>query len=252
MTHTLKRSLKVGLFIGLFEGFSNGHTSRWPEIADMARHAEQVGFDSIWLPDHFFIRDSPEQEPIGVWECTAMVAALAAITTTVELGTLVLCTSFRNPVMLAKLADTIDEISGGRLILGLGAGRHDPEYEALGIPTDHRYSRFAEAFEIISRLLREGSIDFEGHYYQARECVLRPRAGRPGGPPIMVGAHGRSRMLNLTAKYADMWNAFLLRGSSRVEDLMVRIEQLDAACYQIRRDLHPDTHRHGSLERDQP
>src|SRR3954454_12206773 len=108
--------------------------------------------------------------------------------------------------MLAKVADTIDEISEGRLILGLGAGYHDPEYAALGIPTDHRYSRFAEAFEIISTLLRQGSIDFEGHYYRARECVLRPRAGRVGGPPIMVGAHGRPRMLNLTAKHADMWN----------------------------------------------
>jgi FMNH2-dependent dimethyl sulfone monooxygenase len=162
--NTRQRPLKVGLFIGLVEGFMDGRTPRWSDIAEMARRAEEVGFDSIWLPDHFFIRDDREHEPIGVWECTSMLAALAASTSRVELGALVLCSSFRNPAMLAKVADTIDEISSGRLILGLGAGYHDPEYFALGYPTDHRYGRFAEVVQIIHGLLRNGSVDFDGAY----------------------------------------------------------------------------------------
>ena len=109
--------------------FMSSRTARWTDIAAMAHQAEEVGFDSVWLPDHFLIPD-PEEAPSGVWECTTMLAALAAATSRVELGTLVMCSSFRNPAMLAKMADTIDEISGGRLILGLGAGYYDPEYHA--------------------------------------------------------------------------------------------------------------------------
>ena len=229
------RPLKVGLFIGLFEGFMNGQTARWTEIADMAHKAEELGFDSIWLPDHFLIRDDLEEGTVGVWECTTMLSALAAATSRVELGTLVMCSGFRNPAMLAKMADTIDEISSGRLILGLGAGYHDPEYQAFGYPTDHRYSRFAEAIQIIHGLLRDGSIDFDGTYYQARECELRPRGPRAGGPPIMIGTKGPS-MLRLTAQYADLWNAFLLRGRSLPEDLEPATGQLDAACKEVGRD----------------
>ena len=158
-----------------------------------------------------------------------MLAALAAVTTQMELGTMVMCSGFRNPAMLAKVADTIDEISGGRLILGLGAGYHDPEHHAFGYPTDHRYSRFAEAIEIIHGLLRHGCIDFAGAYYQARECVLRPRGPRAGGPPIMIGTRG-PKMLRLTARYADLWNAYLVRDHSRPEDLAPVMSRLDAAC----------------------
>jgi probable F420-dependent oxidoreductase len=235
MSDPRRRPLKVGLFIGLFEGFMNGQTATWTDIAAMAHKAEEVGFDSIWLPDHFLIRDDPGEEPLGVWECTTMLAALAAATARVELGTLVLCSGFRNPAMLAKMADTIDEISGGRLILGLGAGYHDPEYHAFGYPTDHRYSRFAEALQIIHGLLRNGSIDFAGTYYQARECVLRPRGPRAEGPPIMIGTRG-PKMLRLTARYADLWNAFLLRGHSRPEDLAPAMDPLDVACKEVGRD----------------
>jgi alkanesulfonate monooxygenase SsuD/methylene tetrahydromethanopterin reductase-like flavin-dependent oxidoreductase (luciferase family) len=235
MSDQRRRPLKVGLFIGLFEGFMNGRTATWTDIAAMAHKAEEVGFDSIWLPDHFLIRDDLGAEPLGVWECTAMLSALAVATSRVELGTLVMCSGFRNPAMLAKMADTIDEISGGRLILGLGAGYHDPEYHAFGYPTDYRYSRFAEAIQIIHGLLRDGSIDFEGKYYQARECALRPRGPRAGGPPIMIGSRG-PKLLRLTARYADLWNAFLLRERSRPEDLEPVMGPLDAACREVGRD----------------
>jgi alkanesulfonate monooxygenase SsuD/methylene tetrahydromethanopterin reductase-like flavin-dependent oxidoreductase (luciferase family) len=163
-----------------------------------------------------------------------MLSALAAATSRVELGTLVICGGFRNPAMLAKMADTIDEISGGRLILGLGAGYHDAEYRAFGYPPDHRYSRFAEAIQIIHTLLRHGSVDFRGEYYQARECVLQPRGPRPGGPPIMIGAKGQ-KMLGLVSQYADGWNT-ISRGRSRPDALRPALSMVDAACKGIGRD----------------
>jgi alkanesulfonate monooxygenase SsuD/methylene tetrahydromethanopterin reductase-like flavin-dependent oxidoreductase (luciferase family) len=135
------------------------------------------------------------------------LAALAAVTTRVELGPLVAATSFHAPAMIAKKAATIDEISGGRLILGLGAGWHETEYRAFGFPFDHRVSRFEEAFTIIRTLLREGEIDFVGQFYTARDAALRPRGPRPGGPPLMVGSIGE-RMLAITAPHVDLWNAW--------------------------------------------
>jgi alkanesulfonate monooxygenase SsuD/methylene tetrahydromethanopterin reductase-like flavin-dependent oxidoreductase (luciferase family) len=110
------------------------------------------------------------------------------VTERVELAPLVTCTGYRNPALLAKIADTVDEISGGRLILALGAGWHEPEYRAFGFPYDHRVGRFEEALAIIVPLLREGRVDFQGQYYQVRDCVLEPRGPRAGGPPILIGA----------------------------------------------------------------
>ena len=110
----------------------------------------------------------------GPWECWSVLSAVAAITTRVEIGPLVLCTAFRNPGLIAKMAATVDEISGGRLILGLGAGWHEPEYSAFGFPFDHRVGRFKEAYTIIRALLREGEIDFEGKFFTLRDCEIRP------------------------------------------------------------------------------
>ena len=113
--------------------------------------------------------------------------------------------AFRNPALFAKLIDTIDEISEGRVILGLGAGNPRPEFSMFGFPTDHHVSRFEEAVHIITALLRDGKIDFDGTYYQMRNCELRPRGPRPNGPPVMIGARG-PRMMRLAARYADYWN----------------------------------------------
>ena len=136
-----------------------------------------------------------------------MLAALAASTERIQLGPLVAATSFRAPALLAKMAATVDEISGGRLILGLGAGWNETEYRAFGFPFDQRVARFEEAFTIIRTLLREGRIDFEGRFYSARDCELLPRGPRPGGPPLMIGSIG-ARMLRITAPYVDAWNAW--------------------------------------------
>ncbi len=162
-----------------------------------------VSFDALGLPDHLLYRhDSGVTE--GSWECCSMLAAIAAVTTRVNLGTIVICTAFRNPALLAKIADTIDEISGGRLILGLGAGYHEPKFSAFCYPYDHLFSRFREALQIVHGLLRHGELDFEGEYYTVRDCELRPRGPRPEGPPILIGARS-PKMLQLTAEYADLW-----------------------------------------------
>ncbi len=201
------RGLKIGMYVPFSERQMQGATPRWADILAMARRAEAVGFDSLWVPDHL-IQYYEGVEPRGGWECWTLVAALAAVTEHVELGTIVTATSFRNPALLAKIVDTVEEISGGRTILGLGTGYHEPEYRAFGYPYDHRASRFAEAIAIIDGLLRQGRVDIEGTYHQARNCELRPRGPRPQGPPIMIGTSGE-RMLELTARYADRWNGWL-------------------------------------------
>jgi alkanesulfonate monooxygenase SsuD/methylene tetrahydromethanopterin reductase-like flavin-dependent oxidoreductase (luciferase family) len=143
-----------------------------------------------------------------------------------------MCTTFRNPALLAKMADTVDEISGGRLILGLGAGWHEPEFPAFGYPFDHRVSRFEEAATVICTLLREGRIDFQGAYYSVRDCEMRPRGPRPNGPPILIagGTPPGPRMLRLVARHADLWNAYLVWGRSWPDAVPPLRELVDAAC----------------------
>jgi probable F420-dependent oxidoreductase len=226
-----RRPFKIGLFVPHFEQPWNGRGPRWAEIAAMARQAEDVGFDSLWLPDHLLSR-FPQVQQQGAWDVWSLLAAVAATTERIEIGPLVACTSFRNPALIAKMADTIDEISGGRLILGLGAGWHEPEYAAFGFPYDHRVSRFEEAIQIITELLRDGQIDFQGTYYTARDCELRPRGPRAEGPPILVGGNGE-RMLRLAARYADAWNADRQNDVAAVQAHNARV---DVACRDVDRD----------------
>jgi probable F420-dependent oxidoreductase len=196
--------MKIGLVLIIAERKELKRAFSYQETREIAQRAEDSGFDSLWLYDHMLYRS--EGEPtIGIWECWTFLSALAEATRRVELGTLVACNSFRNPALLAKMAITLDEVSTGRLILGVGAGWNKPEYEAFGWPYDHRVSRFEEALQIIRPLLKEGRVDFTGKYYQARDCEIIPYGPRAGGPPLMVGSFGK-RMLSLTAKYADLWN----------------------------------------------
>jgi probable F420-dependent oxidoreductase len=220
--------LKVGLQLPEVE-----RVVRWPELRDMARLAEDVGFDSLWCGDHLLYRE-PGEDARGPWEAWSLLAALAGTTTRVEIGPLVACTAFHNPAMLAKKAATVDEISGGRLILGLGAGWNEVEFRAFGIPFDARVARFEEAFTIIRTLLREGSVDFRGRYYQAPECELVPRP-RPGGPPLMIGSIGE-RMLRITAPYVESWNAWYAWYGNRAAGVAKLNETVDAACRETGRD----------------
>lgn len=224
------RSLKVGLCLPSGKAMLGGATARWADLLMLARRAEELGFDSLWLPDHVFLQLGGEKG--GAWECWSVLAALAATTTRVELGPLVSCTAYRNPALLAKIADTVDEISGGRLVLGLGAGWAESEFHAFGFPFDHRVSRFEEAIQIITGLLRERQVDFHGTYYSAHECELLPPGPRPQGPPVMVGTNG-PRMLELTAHYADAWNADF---GSTPESIKTLNNAVDDACRGVGRD----------------
>jgi probable F420-dependent oxidoreductase len=224
--------MKIGVVIMLAELGGLGRALTFPEIRATASQSEELGFNSIWIYDHLLYR-TKKGSITGIWEGWSMLAALAACTQRVELGPLVACNSFRNPAMLAKMAHTVDEISGGRLVLGLGAGWNEPEYEAFGFPFDHRVDRFEEALKIIRPLLKEGRVDFEGKYYTARDCEIRPRSPRPGGPPLMIGA-GKPRMLRLAAQYADLYNAGYM---SIPRSTAIPLRALKKACKETGRDL---------------
>src|SRR5262249_11503848 len=159
MRRSQSRPLKVGLTLLPFE-WNPTPNHRWATLLAVARRAEAVGFDSLWVPDHLLSREDGS-DPDGAWEAWSLLAALAATTTRVVVGPFVLCAMWRNPALIAKMADTVDEISGGRLVLALGAGWHEPEFIAFGFPFDHRYARFAEALQIVHGLLRTGHVDFD-------------------------------------------------------------------------------------------
>ena len=223
--------MKIGLMVFLANDRENNAKRPYDAIRAEAQEAEANGFDSIWLADHLLYR-KPGEPTRGIWECWTMLAALAEATQRVEIGTLVLCNSFRNPAILAKMATTADEVSHGRLILGVGAGWNEPEYEAFGLPFDHRVDRFEEALKILKPLLRQGHVDFAGKYYQARDCDDVPRGPRSEGPPLMVGAEG-PRMLKLAARYADLWNTGYM---GRPETMAERFRRIEAACREVGRD----------------
>lgn len=251
-----RRPIKLGLIISPIEDRDGTSTPGWTEILARAKMAEQVGFDSIWISDHLIHR-FPGTPDYGIWEAWSLVSALAATTSRVQIGTWVLCAGFRNPALLAKMADTVDEISGGRLILGIGCGWHEPEYVAFGYPFDNRVSRFEEAITIIHGLLRNGCVDFEGGFYQARDCELRPRGPRPAEAPIMIGTMGgtplarrrnipgnSARMLGLVARYADIWNCPWINDPAEVPEIM---RMVDDACVAAGRDPATLERSHGLM-----
>jgi len=225
-----KRALGIGVQLPEVE-----RVVRWDELKQMAQTAEAVGFDSIWLGDHLIYRN-PGEPPTGPWEVWSTLSALAAVTDTVQLGPLVAATSFHNPAMLAKKAAAVDEISGGRLILGLGAGWNRTEYDAFGFAYDQRVSRFEEAFTIIRKLLAGETLDFHGRFYHLDACQLLPASVNPnGGPPLMIGSTG-PRMLGITLPFVEQWNVWYAWFGNRVSGLIEVLENLDAACAKSNRD----------------
>lgn len=195
--------MRVGYVLPMGEDRDEGVPASGREIVAAARELEDAGFDSLWVFDHLLMQ-SPGEEPEATWEAWTLLAALAATTERATLGTIVTCTGFRPPGLLAKMAHTVHEMSGGRLLLGLGAGWHEPEYAAFGYPFDHRFSRFEEAFAIITAMLREGQSTFSGRFHTTADARLLPAPTLPP-PPIMIGTHG-AKMLELTARHADAYN----------------------------------------------
>lgn len=225
------RRMKIGAFARTGERMLTNPRVRFGDIEDLALAAEAVGLDSFWLPDHLIFRPH-EPEELGCWEVFTFLSALAGVTSTIALGPFVAAVPFRNPALLAKMAASLDEVSGGRFILALGAGNWEPEHTMFGYPFDRRVSRFEEAIQIIAPLLREGCVDFHGRYYTAADCVLRPRGPSPSGPPIWVGTRGE-RMLRIAARYADAYNAIWPVTPAEVAAQRAR---LVAACADVGRD----------------
>ena len=178
----------------------------------------------------------PDGRDQGAWECWTILSAIAATTSRIELGPFVTATAYRNPALLARIAETVDEISGGRLIFGIGAGWAEHEYHVHDWPYDHRASRFEEALAIITSLIRTGQVDFAGEYYTIREALLRPRGPRPDGMPIMIGTFSGERMMRLAAKEADHWNIWANAFGNRAESLKPLQAQMDAYCREVDRD----------------
>jgi alkanesulfonate monooxygenase SsuD/methylene tetrahydromethanopterin reductase-like flavin-dependent oxidoreductase (luciferase family) len=222
--------MRVGLVLPIAdEDGPDGQAPSYPEVRAMALAAESGGLDSIWVFDHVLFRS--DGETTGIHECWTIMSALAEATERVQLGSIVMCTSFRNPALLAKMAATLDHVSDGRVILGIGCGWHDPEYQAFGYPTDHKVGRFEEALTVIRGLIRDGRADLDGRWVQARDAVLMPPA-RPD-IPILIAAK-RPRMLELTARHADAWNLAWF-GLPDERFTTVRGE-LAAACAAVERD----------------
>lgn len=224
--------MKIGLVLP--QATADGDGGTWRDIARLARQGEDGGLDSLWLSDHFFYREDGGAvgSETGYHEAWTLLSALAATTSRVELGTLVLATSFRSPGLLAKMAATADDVSGGRLILGLGCGWHEPEYQAFGYPFDHRVGRFEEAIGIIAPLVRGERVTLAGTYERVEDAAVLPPPIRPR-MPILVAAKGE-RMLRLTARHADAWQTAWFglpddRYRGRHRDLL-------AACEAERRD----------------
>ena len=228
------RPMSLGIMLPIGEASHFGATPHHTDLVEMALAAREVGFEAVWFADHFLFENPENGTTRGVWEAFTTMAAVAAEVPDIQIGSLVACTGFRNPALIARSAETIDDISGGRFILGLGAGWHQPEYDRLGFPFDHRVSRFEEAIEIIQPMLRQGTATLNGAYFQARDAINRPRGPRAQGAPIVVGSSG-DRMLGIIARYADAWNTVWHSDAARVAELLPKV---DAACIAAGRDPH--------------
>lgn len=177
---------------------------RWPELRHIAVAAEESGFDSLWVGDHLLYRNDGRPER-GPHECWTTLAAVAAVTSRVNIGPLVACASFHPAAVLAKQAAAVHEFSGGRLILGLGAGWNEAEYAAFGLPYEKRISRFEEAFAVIAPLVRGERVTYHGEFTNVEDAVLLPTPQTP--IPMMIGSNG-PRMLAITLGAVDAWNTW--------------------------------------------
>lgn len=234
------RKMGIGVILPVAEmEDAGGHPPRYADLLAQTLAAEAVGLDAVWLPDHFLFRSPvvPEGTEFGSWEAFTTAAALAQATSRIQIGLLVTCLGWRNPGIVARMTETIEEISGGRFILGIGAGWHEPEYDAYGLPFDHRASRFEDSLTILDDLLKTGHSSHNGRFFQTNDAISQPRGPRAesGGPPILVGSKGE-RVLRLAAQYADAWNT---AWHKTAEASKPTVERLLVACAEVGRD--PET-----------
>ncbi|MGH2446107.1 MAG: LLM class flavin-dependent oxidoreductase [Candidatus Limnocylindria bacterium] len=228
--------MKIGLMLPIGDDDGTGRPWSIDHLRRMTLAAEDGGLDSVWCADHLLFRSPDEPgKTTGIHEAWTFLTAMAAITSRVELGPLVLCLPFRNPALTAKMAAELDEVSGGRLILGLGCGWHQPEFDAFGYPFDHRVGRFEEGMKILAPLLRGETVTFEGRYHRAVDVELAPRPVREGGPPILI-AGKQPRMLRLVTEHASQWNSAWYGDPDQADQLRTRLADLSAAIETAGRD----------------
>jgi alkanesulfonate monooxygenase SsuD/methylene tetrahydromethanopterin reductase-like flavin-dependent oxidoreductase (luciferase family) len=214
--------MKVGL--SLPQSTENGAVGHaWPDVARLARQAEDAGADSLWVADHFFYRD--EKVEIGLPEAFTTLTAVAAITSRIQMGPLVACTSFRSAGMLANIASSIDAISNGRLILGLGCGWHEAEYRALDFPVDQRVGRFEEVVAAVRPLLVGERVTVDGRWTKLEDAVIVPPPAHK--VPMLIASNG-PRMLDITARFADAWQGAWY--GAAVEEYRTERAALQEAC----------------------
>lgn len=228
--------MRIGIAIqmgGGTPGAAADTASGWTTIREEALAAERAGFDLLVIED--VLMEAGPGARSGYWESVAMAGAIAETTSTIELSHSMVNTPYRTPTRIAHMAATLDEISGGRYRLGLGAGNTtDEDYAAAGVPSDHRFSRFAEAVEIIHGLLRDGAVDYEGRFQQAKDAELTLSGPSATGPPMVIAAWG-PRMMKLAARFADEWNGWAL-ALQTVESFRPMIDKLEQACAEVGRD----------------
>jgi len=226
--------LGFGLVLPLLEQPVDGSTPRWSEIAALASRAEAIGLDTVWTADEIVWRFPEWAGPRGWWECLAITGAVAASTSSIQVGTWVLSALHRNPGMIASAAETLDEISGGRFVLGLGAGHGGGGASEFGYPAGQTVSRYAESLEIVVPMLRGETVTFEGEFHRAQGAEVLPHGPRPGQVPLMLGGHA-PRTMTLAATHADIWSAFATT-SSLPSAFAPLTRQLDQICESIGRD----------------
>lgn len=225
-----RRHTSLGLGITVSELTPGDGGPRFADMVTAAERGADAGFEAVWCADHFSFES--EQGLRGAWDVWTLMAGIAARVPDILIGPMVACTAYRNPGVIAKMTEMIDEISGGRFILGLGSGWNRPEYDQFGLPFEPRVTRFEEALTIIRGLLRDGEVDYQGRFSQANNAKNLPRGPRPGGPPILIGSTGE-RMLGILARQADAWNT---GWGGDIEGLKGKIAKLDAACAAVGRD----------------
>lgn len=231
--------MRFGLAMPHYDSSYAGRPASWDALEKVASVAERSGLDSLWVSDHLFLdwaKYGGGDEPRGSFECWTTMTALAAITERVRIGSLALCNDLRNPAVLAKMAATLDLLSGGRLDLGLGAGWYEPEYRAAGIPFDRagtRIDRLGEALEIVGRLLAGEELTYDGRFYSLAGAICRPSPRQEPRPPLWVGGKG-DRLLGIAAARADGWNFSWYQGD--LDAYRERAEAADRACEGAGRD----------------
>lgn len=228
------RSFEVGVVMPLAQFGPDRVTARWTEIREMAIRAEAIGFDTIWTPDELLWR--PDDRPVqGIWEGVSMAGAVAAVTSQAKFGTWVLSALHRNAGIIAKTAEALDEISGGRFVFGLGAGHEWPgQARTFGLPEDHIFARFDESLRIIIPMLREGRADFEGTYHVARDLPQQPVGPRPNKIPILIGGNGPKGQRH-AVRHADIYSCYV-EERAHPDEVAPRLASLDAICAEEGRD----------------